>query len=73
MSTVKEIEAAIQKLPTKDKWDLHNWLSERMSDEWDRQIEADARAGKLDKLWEKAKADIEAGRVMPLDEFLDHQ
>lgn len=37
---------------------------------WDRQIEADALAGKLDQLWAKAEADIKAGNVMPLDEFL---
>ncbi|MBM3838526.1 MAG: hypothetical protein FJ398_11285 [Verrucomicrobia bacterium] len=73
MSTVKEIEEAIEQLSTKEKWDLHNWLAEQMADEWDRQIEADAKAGKLDKLWAKAKADIAAGRVKPLDEFLDHK
>lgn len=72
MSTVKEIEAAIEKLPRKDLWELHNWFSEHVSDAWDRQMEEDAASGKLDKLWEKAQADIEAGRVKPLNEFLDN-
>jgi len=29
---------------------------------WDKQIEADAKAGKLDELLDEAKRDFEAGR-----------
>lgn len=43
-----------------------------LEDAWDRQIEADAKAGRLDHLWQKALEDIEAGRTKPLDEVLDH-
>jgi hypothetical protein len=32
---------------------------------WDRQIEADAKAGKLDSLIKKAKADHRAGKATP--------
>jgi hypothetical protein len=39
-------------------------------DAWDRQIEADATAGRLDHLWQQALEDIEAGRTKPLDEVL---
>lgn len=72
MSTVKEIETAIEKLPTKEKWDLHKWLAEQMSEEWDRQIEADVASGKLDALAEEARREIREGKTMPLDEFLGH-
>jgi hypothetical protein len=68
MSTVKEIEDAIQKLPMKEKWDLHNWLSEQMADEWDRQIEADIRAGKLDKFAEEALREHREGKTRPFPE-----
>lgn len=72
MSTMKEIEAAIEKLPTKDKRDLHRWLAEQMSEEWDRQIEADAASSKLDALAAEARREIREGKTIPLDEFLDH-
>lgn len=72
MTTVKEIEAAIEKLPTQAKWDLHKWLAEQMSEEWDRQIEADAESGKLDALTEEARREIREGKTLPLNEFLDH-
>ena len=72
MTTVQKIEAAIEQLPPEGFLKLAEWIDQRRTDEWDRQIEADASAGKLDKLWERALADIEAGRVKSLDEFLHH-
>ena len=71
MSTVTEIESAIQQLPRDEFWRLTDRLIALREEEWDRQIEHDAKNGKLDPLWERAKADIEAGRAKPLDEFLD--
>ena len=41
-----------------------SWLN--AADAWDAQIEADARAGKLDHLVKEADADFEAGRCTPL-------
>lgn len=40
-------------------------------DAWDRQIEADATAGRLDELWNLALEDIKAGRTKPLDEIVN--
>jgi hypothetical protein len=42
-----------------------------LDEKWDRQIDADLAAGKLDKLAEKAIGDYRAGRVKPLDEIID--
>ena len=39
-------------------------------DAWDRQIEADAKAGRLDRLIAQAEVDIAAGRTKALDEVL---
>jgi hypothetical protein len=37
-----------------------------LDDDWDNQIEADAKAGKLDKLFDQADGDFDAGRCTPL-------
>jgi hypothetical protein len=42
-------------------------------DAWDRQIDADAKAGRLDHLWAEAMEDIKAGRTKPLDEILGNE
>lgn len=66
MSTVQEIEAAIEKLPKKEFWELTDRLMAKREDEWDRRIEADANSGKLDALFEQADRDFEAGRCKEL-------
>ena len=58
--SVEEIERAIVKLSKKDRAKLLAWLAEMDSAEWDRQIEADIKAGKFDKLAEKALAEHKA-------------
>jgi len=40
---------------------------------WDNQIDDDIASGRLDILWEKARTDIVAGRVKPLDEIINDQ
>lgn len=66
MSTVKEIEEAIAQLPKDEFWSLTDRLIAMREDEWDRQIEADAKSGKLDRLFEQADRDFEAGRCKEL-------
>ena len=59
MSAISEIKQAILNLPRVDYVEIIEWLHELEEEEWDRQIEADAKAGRLDALaaeaWE-AKA-----------------
>jgi hypothetical protein len=71
MSTVHEIEAAIEGLPRGDFLGLIDRLRSRYADEWDRQIAEDALAGRLDPLWEEARREIAEGKARPLDEILD--
>ena len=72
MSTVVEIIDAVKNLDEQGKGECLEKLTEiDFDDAWDRQIEADARAGRLDHLWQQALADIEAGRTEPLDEILN--
>ena len=69
MSTVMEIEKAIEKLPTDELFELTHWISSRFSDAWDRQIEIDIRSGRLDDLAAEALQEHRAGgsREFPLD------
>ncbi|MBV9549246.1 MAG: hypothetical protein JO256_06175 [Alphaproteobacteria bacterium] len=59
--SVEELEKAIVALPAKDRMRLRDWLDELTADEWDRQIEADIKAGKLDALADEAIAEHKAG------------
>jgi hypothetical protein len=65
MSTVEEIESAIEELPPDKLFKLVAWLKERFDEEWDRQIEEDVKAGKLDGLAQEALAEYHAGRTEP--------
>jgi hypothetical protein len=72
MSSVQEIEVAIEGLPRQDFLDLVDRLRNRHADEWDRQIEEDALTGRLDSLWDEARREIAEGKTRPLDEILDN-
>jgi hypothetical protein len=70
MSTVLEIEKAIEKLPSQELFELTHWISSRFSDAWDRQIEEDICAGRLDDLAAEALEEHRAGgsQEFPMDE-----
>lgn len=72
MSTVAEIEKALQAIPLDDARKVAAWLQHYLNEKWDAQIDADIDAGRLDKLADKAIEDYRAGRVKPLDEVIDH-
>jgi hypothetical protein len=65
MSSVQEIEAAISKLPPRDVATVADWLAEYREVLWDRQIAADAEAGRLDSLIQEAKTEYRAGKATP--------
>lgn len=50
MSSLTEIQQAIVSLTRSDYAELMRWLDEYDWEQWDRQIEADSDAGKLDFL-----------------------
>ena len=64
--SVQEIEKAITQLPTLEISRLAAWFEEYQADLWDRQIEVDALAGRLDTLGAEADREFEAGRCQPL-------
>jgi hypothetical protein len=66
MSTVAEIEHAIQQLSPAELQDLRAWFAEHDSAIWDSQFEADVAAGKLDALAEEAINELRNGRCTDL-------
>jgi len=72
MSTVVEIESALRALPLQDARAVAHWLQEYLDQKWDKQMDADIAAGRLDKLAEQALDRYRAGQVKPLDEIIDH-
>jgi hypothetical protein len=71
--SVAELIDAVKELSEEQKGEFLERLVEiDFDDAWDRQIEADAKAGRLDALWQQALEDIEAGRTKPLDEVLNN-
>jgi hypothetical protein len=60
------LEAAITQLPEEELTSFAQWFEEYLADIWDRRIEADIKAGRLDEVGRKADADFEAGRCQPL-------
>jgi len=71
MSTMLEIERALQALPVSDAQKVTAWLQRYLDGKWDEQIDNDIAADRLDKLAGKALEDYHAGQVKPLDEIVD--
>jgi hypothetical protein len=66
MSTVKDIESAIEQLDDRSLGQLSGWFEDYLAEKWERRFAADARAGKLDKLGEAADRAFEQGQCRPL-------
>lgn len=66
MSTVSEIEAAVQRLSPNDLEAFRAWFAEFDASQWDRQIEQDVAAGRLDALADEALRDLDVGRCKNL-------
>jgi len=54
MGKVEKIEQEIQSLSPEEMAELREWFAAFDAEAWDREFEADVRAGKLDALGEKA-------------------
>jgi hypothetical protein len=64
--TIKEIEIAITRLPIDDLTKLMVWLENYHAQMWDKQIEEDLEAGRLDALLAEVDKEYEAGLTQPL-------
>lgn len=66
MSTVKDIESAIERLDDDSLEKLSDWFEDFLSEKWESRFAADVNAGKLDKLGEAADRAFEQGKCRPL-------
>ena len=62
MGSVKEIEEAVLRLSAAELAAFRAWFAEFDSDAWDRQIEGDVAAGRLDSLADEAIEHLRSGR-----------
>jgi hypothetical protein len=66
MASIEEIKSAIETLSPLEFARLRNWILEKDWHEWDRQIEADSKAGKLDFLIDEAAEEKAKGTLKDL-------
>jgi len=66
MSTVEQITGAVKRLPKREFAQFRKWFTEYDAAVWDRQIEQDTAAGRLDALAREALRDHSAARTREL-------
>ncbi len=66
MGKLEIIEGQIKELSREELAQLREWLARFDAEVWDRQFEADVKAGKLDDLAENALRHHRAGRSTKL-------
>jgi hypothetical protein len=64
--SVEELQHTISELSQEDLASFSHWFEEFMADQWDREIQADILAGRLDEAGRRADEDFDAGRCTPL-------
>jgi hypothetical protein len=64
--SIQEIESEVAKMSRVDLAVFAEWFEEFAAQAWDKQLEADVAAGKLDHLAKPADEHFEAGRCKPL-------
>jgi hypothetical protein len=63
MTKVEALEHEVQKLTQEELAAFRDWFAEYDWEAWDRQLERDVAAGKLDKLAAEALAEFERGET----------
>jgi hypothetical protein len=63
MSTVLEIEDAIDHLQPGERAQIAGWLARKEAQDWDAQMDADAANGKLDFLFREATDERKSGQL----------
>ena len=60
--SIEELELVVTHLPAEELDLFSKWFDEFRAQQWDRQIDADILAGRLDSAGQRADDDFEAGR-----------
>jgi hypothetical protein len=64
--SVEELQSAVAKLPAEELNRFSQWFEEFLAEQWDRRIEIDILAGRLDAAGRRADEEFEAGNCTPL-------
>ncbi len=64
--SVEELQSAVSQLPAEELDRFAHWFEDFLAEQWDRRIEADILAGRLDAAGRRADEEFEAGRCTPL-------
>ncbi len=64
--SVEELESIVSRLSEAELARFSEWFEEFMADAWDRKIEQDLNAGRLDPALKRADDHYNAGRCTPL-------
>lgn len=64
--SVQDLEAAVTSLSAEELTRFSQWFEEFIADQWDRRIEQDMLAGRLDPALQRAEEHYQAGRCTPL-------
>ncbi len=66
MTSILYLEEQVKQLTPIERQEFREWFLEWDADDWDRQIEQDAQAGKLDTFAAEALAEYNAGKAMEI-------
>ena len=66
MGAVEKLELLVKSLSREELAKFREWFAEFDAQIWDRQIETDAAAGKLDRLIDESMADHRNNKSRPL-------
>lgn len=66
MTKVKKLEREVRNLSAKELTSFREWFAAFDAAEWDREIEDDVQAGKLDRLADSALSEHRSGRSRKL-------
>jgi hypothetical protein len=67
--SIEDLEKAVADLPPDQYAEFRAWFEAFEADRFDRKIERDAQAGKLDRLGDQAIDDLHKGRAKAADPF----
>jgi hypothetical protein len=67
--SIEDLEKAVAGLPPDQYAQFRAWFEEFEADRFDRKIERDVQAGKLDRLADQAIDDLRKGRASAADPF----
>lgn len=63
---VRTLESAVRRLTPSDLQSFRKWFADFDAKAWDRQLEADAKCGRLDDIADRALADHKRGKSRDL-------